>query len=419
MASSGDAVCESLTRRHGIKIMCKASVEDCILAVGEVVGCSSVVSASRMNNAVVLFLNTIEKTNEIVQKGVVINDELIPVLPLSSPSRKIIVSNIPPFVSDACIAKELSSFGKLVSPIRKIALGCKSPMLKHVMSFRRQVYMILKDNNDELNLSFNVKVDGFNYTIYATSESIMKCFGCGKIGHLIRSCTSGGETGQGDVQGESSAAASVAVDAAAPAADAAVSEERGGGGAVAPTMAEVVAGSSAVQTSINSKDDTSSQKATFSTAGTAKESTGEGIVEMEIEPEQIFKVPHKRKKVSENKMIKQAKKDKSKADYIISDNDADSSDSSSSVYSFSSQNESESQTQRYTAEGIKKFLRETKFLPNVEAEDYFEDVSAFVKDVKILTREGAFIDTEVYRLRKLVGKVKKKNLLNDEKPDLV
>jgi len=185
MAASGVTSSDGLTRRHGIKLLCNFSVEECALAVGNVVGYNAIVSASKMNNAVVLFLNAIEKVNELVQTGVVINDALTLVLPLSSPSRKIIVSNVPPFVSDASIAKELSFFGKIVSPIRKIAFSCKSPLLKHVVSFRRQVYMVLKNNADELNLSFNVKVEDFNYTVYATSESIMKCFGCGKIGHLI------------------------------------------------------------------------------------------------------------------------------------------------------------------------------------------------------------------------------------------
>lgn len=48
--------------------------------------------------------------------------------------------------------------------------------------------MVLKNNADELNLSFDVKVEDFNYTFYGTSESIIKYFDCGKIGHLIRVC---------------------------------------------------------------------------------------------------------------------------------------------------------------------------------------------------------------------------------------
>jgi len=61
---------------------------------------------------------------------------------------------------------------------KKIPLGCKSPLLKHIVSFHRQVYMILRSDIDELNISFKFKVDCFDCVIFATMES----FGCGKEG---------------------------------------------------------------------------------------------------------------------------------------------------------------------------------------------------------------------------------------------
>ena len=49
------------------------------------------------------------------------------------------------------------------------------------------MYMILKERNTDLSLSFSFKVDGFNYVVFVSSET-MKCFGCGGEGHLVRSC---------------------------------------------------------------------------------------------------------------------------------------------------------------------------------------------------------------------------------------
>ncbi len=46
--------------------------------------------------------------------------------------------------------------------------------------------MILKDD-EELELSLHLKVDDFDYVIYATTDK-MKCFNCGEVGHLIRAC---------------------------------------------------------------------------------------------------------------------------------------------------------------------------------------------------------------------------------------
>ncbi len=50
--------------------------------------------------------------------------------------------------------------------------------------------MVLKNNDEELNLVFKYKIDGYDYTVHVTSE-LMKCFGCGcgTVGHLIRVCS--------------------------------------------------------------------------------------------------------------------------------------------------------------------------------------------------------------------------------------
>lgn len=63
MAAPGAESLEFLTRRHGVKIDVTASIEECSLAVSAVVGHENVLSASRMNNAIVLFVKTIELPN--------------------------------------------------------------------------------------------------------------------------------------------------------------------------------------------------------------------------------------------------------------------------------------------------------------------------------------------------------------------
>ena len=152
---------ERLTRRHAVKLQptVTCSVEECSLAVGQVVDYDKVKSASRMSSGVVIFLESVEIVNEVVERGVVINDTLTHVYPLVNPAKKVTLSNVPPFIRNEVLATDLARHGQLVSPIKMVNLGCKSQQLKHVLSHRRQVFMIPKNNADELNIAFKYKID--------------------------------------------------------------------------------------------------------------------------------------------------------------------------------------------------------------------------------------------------------------------
>ncbi|KAE8280195.1 hypothetical protein D5F01_LYC22338 [Larimichthys crocea] len=107
MAST--SVFSRLTRRHGIKIGAGSpcSVEEVAL------------HAACMNSVVVLFLETVEQVNRLVETGITVNGMFEPVMPLTQPATKITLSNVPPFISDDFLTRELSRHGKVVSPIRK------------------------------------------------------------------------------------------------------------------------------------------------------------------------------------------------------------------------------------------------------------------------------------------------------------
>lgn len=49
-------------------------------------------------------------------------------------------------------------------PLKKILIGSDSPLLKHVVSFRRFAYMIVKDDA-ELDLTFKFRIDDFDYEL--------------------------------------------------------------------------------------------------------------------------------------------------------------------------------------------------------------------------------------------------------------
>ncbi|XP_055364888.1 uncharacterized protein LOC129604099 [Betta splendens] len=179
-----------LTRKHGLRIAAASrfSVDECAVVVAAVVGPLSLKSAARMNGVVVIFLDSVDKVHKVIEHGIVINGDSISVSPLTQPAKKVTVSNVPPFISDHLLRKELSRHGKIVSPIKKLPSGCKQWELRHVISHRRQVYMVLNNKEEELNLGFKLRIDDYDYVLFITSET-MKCFGCGKEGHLVRACS--------------------------------------------------------------------------------------------------------------------------------------------------------------------------------------------------------------------------------------
>lgn len=178
-----------LSLQHGVRCVPDdgVMVEDILVAVGDEVGFESIVYASRMNKAVVVFVKEKNAACRLIENGIVIRDNLVQVTPLHAPSSKIIISNILPFISNEALERELVRFGKFASEFRTISLGCKHPSLKHVQSFRRQVYMFLDSPENTLDVSFRVKHEGRSYMVYASTGNL-RCFICGDVGHKRIAC---------------------------------------------------------------------------------------------------------------------------------------------------------------------------------------------------------------------------------------
>ncbi len=399
---------ESLTRRHGVKVVSAVNVEECILAVGDVVGHECILAASRMNNAFVLFLNSVEKANEVVEKGVVIGGLFTLVLPLSTPAKKVTLSNVPPFITDEMLNKELSRFGKIVSPMKKITLGSKSDLIKHVVSFRRFIYMILKDNRTELNLNLKLRVDDFDSTVFVSTDG-MKCFGCGKTGHLVRVCPDKNGTNAQDASRENGVQ---------------VRDEGTTDNVSDPIQAEPRPSTSGLTDTVPLSQTEEVNQATKNNNGendwvvpvvVGNESkVHENILmnppesanlddDLMMDMDQaVFKTPLKRKKKDKVSESKQARKTENAME---SDADDIGSESDFSDSGASSCSQEEWTCQNYHTEEIRKFLKLTKNLRGVQVADYFPDIKRFVENTRMFMSEGCFTNKEVYRLKKFVTKL--------------
>ena len=54
----------------------------------------------------------------LIASGIFVRDVLVSISPLSTPSTRVVVANLPPFITDYQIRKELSRFGELASGFR-------------------------------------------------------------------------------------------------------------------------------------------------------------------------------------------------------------------------------------------------------------------------------------------------------------
>ena len=68
-----------------------------------------------------------------------------------------------------------------------VPLYSSSGKFKHVMTFKRVVYMILPENVNQLNVVFSAKIDDHVYKMYASTD-VMTCHICGAYGYVKNSC---------------------------------------------------------------------------------------------------------------------------------------------------------------------------------------------------------------------------------------
>ncbi|KAL0161320.1 hypothetical protein M9458_045045, partial [Cirrhinus mrigala] len=386
------------------------SVEDCLIAVSAAVGGANIRSASRMNKAIVFFLSESQMVDDLIESGLVINDTFVPVLPLSSPSKKVVLSNVPPFVKNEKLEQILQRYGKIASPIKMIPLGCRNQEIKHVMSFRRQTFMILNSQSDPLNLSAKLNIDGKDYTVFISSES-MRCFVCGDFGHIRQTCPNRDRPAAG-------------VDTAALA-----GAESSGGAAGADPAAAAVAPELQLAGAPSVPDDPSVERP----LSASSESGPVVAVEEAAGPSQTSAAPHAGTSLGRSQLVpadspQQINENENTiTDDFITPNDISSQElldlkgqmeDSDNDYEdieltendgMDTEPASGGKIKLYSLQQINHFLDVTKGLRKPKIESYFPDLDLFLMSCTLAMRKATFDELDKpkrYRLKKLLSNVR-------------
>lgn len=379
--------------RHGVRCEVESSVavEEVLLSIGEQVGYDNISSASRMNRAVVVFLKEENLVNRLVSSGISVSGLFVVVSPLVNPTRKVIISNIPPFIPDDEIERALLSYGKFASTIKKIPLGCKNTALKHVMSFRRQVVMFLKQ--PELDVSFRVAHEGKTYMVYASTGSL-KCFECGDVGHKRSKCphkAGSNVSGVDDItlNVDSEASESNRMQMSPKIIPAVVSEARNESNGEQLVRNET-------------KESDGSVVASCSGVEQEKRIFDRTVVELK---EGLGSVYKESEEVQMNEVVNMEVNELLVCPEMVGEEELRDEDTLSDISEIGSQNMEET----YSLDEINDFL-DTTFGKVVEVKDFFPDVEKFVFSVKVLQRTASYdalSKQKRFRLKKLITKLRK------------
>lgn len=164
---------------------------DYIKALARIVEPKDILFASRIsNNRICVYLSS-TRLVEIVAtnyKIIKIGDEELHIRRLITPSKRVIISNVCPSIPHEVIENCLKSTGlKLVSPISFLRAGLSEDKFNHIMSFRRQVYILPSEDNTSLQSSLIIPYEGTNYRIFLSCDT-MECYICRQTGHIASNC---------------------------------------------------------------------------------------------------------------------------------------------------------------------------------------------------------------------------------------
>lgn len=164
------------------------TVQEISIGVADIIGAESIVSVSRANRGIIMYLDSIDKVAELCSSGITVDNEFIQVEQLVKPAKRVIISGIEPFIPNECLTPHLEVLGRVLpNSLRYISASIKTPRLSHVLSHRREVLILLNDTNADVNGSIEIKHMEKKYRVFISSDS-MKCFQCKQSGHLRKDC---------------------------------------------------------------------------------------------------------------------------------------------------------------------------------------------------------------------------------------
>ncbi|XP_044748699.1 uncharacterized protein LOC123309578 [Coccinella septempunctata] len=172
---------------------CEESLKlfDYVKAIGKIIGPKNICFASRIsNNRICIYLSKIEYVDQLMENNRIIKVEEydLAIRRLVTPAKRVIISNVCPSIPHNLIEEALKSMElQLVSPITFLRAGIPDDEYNHILSFRRQVYVIPPSESFTLQTSKLINFEENEHRIFFSTDK-MECYICKQTGHIAANC---------------------------------------------------------------------------------------------------------------------------------------------------------------------------------------------------------------------------------------
>lgn len=168
---------------------CKLS--DYIQVLANIIGPKNILFASRItNNRICIYLVDSHSVDNLLSthKCIIVNDTEVGIRRLVTPAKRLVLSNVCPSIPHDVLINSIKSLNlKPVSPITFLKAGIPGEEFSHILSFRRQLYILPPEDENKLPSSILITFEDTSYRIFITTDD-MSCFLCKQKGHIANTC---------------------------------------------------------------------------------------------------------------------------------------------------------------------------------------------------------------------------------------
>lgn len=162
--------------------------EEIIFKIGDIIGPQNIIASARKNHRVYAFLSKKQYVDTLINEHKFINieDQAVEIKRLITPAQRLVISNVCPTIPHEVIEQILKENGiKPVSPLTFLRAGFQREEYRHILSFRRQIY-ITEDEERIIPNTLIVNYDDTEYRIFLSTDTT--CFICKQRGHTTNNC---------------------------------------------------------------------------------------------------------------------------------------------------------------------------------------------------------------------------------------